>query len=511
MSFVAPVAEERMACAATLVIFGGTGDLARRKLLPALAHLKAANALPAGLRLVITGRSEIGVSDYISSVINIRADRFATSEQTLRGLEELRPQIRTVRLDPSVPGAAESFATSLAGIEEPAGNRVRLFYLAVPPEHVEPFLPVLAPLMSQKTPCGSRSRIIVEKPFGHDLASANLLQERLASVAAEEQILRIDHYLGKEAVQNILVMRFANAFFEPVWNRHYIDHVQISFAEELGVGHRAAFFESTGILRDVVQNHLMQVLCLTAMEPPISNRPESIRLEKHKVMAALRPITPSEVAASTVRGQYAAGRSGRAAVPGYLEETGVRPGSRTETFAALRLFIDTWRWSDVPFYLRAGKRLSASQTEISVHFRPVPGHLFPSSAGTPQPNVLVMRVQPNEGSHLRVNVKVPGRQLELGTAGMDFSYRTTFGPDRPDAYERLLLDAIQGDPSLFIGQDEIEASWRFIDPILQAWRENDGAPLPAYAAGSDGPAEADAFIRADGRSWRPLCVGACPW
>ncbi|MBP7634011.1 glucose-6-phosphate dehydrogenase [Candidatus Ozemobacteraceae bacterium] len=511
MSLVTPGTNERTACAATLVIFGGTGDLARRKLLPALAHLKAANALPSDLKLVVTGRSEIGVSDYISSIIDIRADRFASSERILRGLEALRPLIRTVRLDPSAPGAAESFVSSLAGIEEPAGNRARLFYLAVPPEHVEPFLPVLAPLMSRTTPCGCRSRIIVEKPFGHDLATANLLQERLSSVADEGQILRIDHYLGKEAVQNILVMRFANAFFEPVWNRHYIDHVQISFAEELGVGHRAAFFESTGILRDVVQNHLMQVLCLTAMEPPISHRPESIRLEKRKVMAALRPIAPSDVATSTVRGQYAAGRSGRAAVPGYLEEPGVRPGSRTETFAALRLFIDTWRWSGVPFYLRAGKRLSASQTEISIHFRPVPGHLFPASAGTPQPNVLVMRVQPNEGSHLRVNVKVPGRQLELGTAGMDFSYQTTFGPDRPDAYERLLLDAIQGDPSLFIGQDEIEASWRFIDPILQVWREDDGAPLPVYAAGSDGPPEADAFIRADGRGWRPLCVGACPW
>jgi len=511
VSVVTPVTEERRACAATLVIFGGTGDLARRKLLPALADLKSANALPPDLKLVVTGRNVIGVSDYISSVIDIRLDRFVSSEQTLRGLEQLRPLIHTVRLDPSAPGAAESFASSLADIEAPAGNRARLFYLAVPPEHVEPFLPVLAPLLSRRTPCGCRSRIIVEKPFGHDLASANLLQERLSSVATEDQILRIDHYLGKEAVQNILVMRFANAFFEPVWNRHYIDHVQISFAEELGVGHRAAFFESTGILRDVVQNHLMQVLCLTAMEPPISHRPESIRLEKRKVMAALRPITPSEVSTSTVRGQYSAGRSGRAAVPGYLEETGVRPGSRTETFAALRLFIDTWRWAGVPFYLRAGKRLSASQTEISIHFRPVPGHLFPASAGVPQPNVLVMRVQPNEGSHLRVNVKVPGRQLELGTAGMDFSYQTAFGPDRPDAYERLLLDAIQGDPSLFIGQDEIEAAWRFIDPVLQTWRENDGPPLPAYAAGSDGPPEADAFIREDGRVWRPLCVGACPW
>lgn len=511
MSAGKSAAEERTSCAATLVIFGGTGDLARRKLIPALAHLKAANALPSDLKLIITGRTEISVSDYISGVIDIHATSSASSRQVLRGIEELRPLIRTVRLDPSAPGAAELFASSLAGIEEPAGNRVRLFYLAVPSEHMEPFLPVLAPLLSKRTPCGCRSRIIVEKPFGHDLASANFLQEKLASVADEDQILRIDHYLGKEAVQNILVMRFANAFFEPVWNRHYIDHVQISFAEELGVGHRAAFFESTGILRDVVQNHLMQVLCLTAMEPPISHRPESIRLEKRKVMAALRPINPAEVASSTIRGQYSAGRSGRVAVPGYLEESGVRPGSRTETFAALRLFIDTWRWSGVPFYLRAGKRLSASQTEISIHFRPVPGHLFPASAGIPQPNVLVMRVQPNEGSHLRVNVKIPGKQLELGTAGMDFSYQTTFGPDRPDAYERLLLDAIQGDPSLFIGQDEVEAAWRFIDPILQAWRENDASPLPAYSAGSDGPDEADAFIRADGRTWRPLCVGACPW
>lgn len=505
------VPADRAACAATLVIFGGTGDLARRKLLPALAHLKASNELPDGLNLVVTGRSDLNTNDYIANLTDLHSRRSDPDLRLLQEIEGLLPILHAVRLDPSAPGAAESFKDSLAGIEGSGSGRTRLFYLAVPPEHVEQFLPVLAPLLCRKTACGCRSRIIVEKPFGHDLHSANLLQEKLSSVAQEEQILRIDHYLGKEAVQNILAMRFANSFFEPVWNRHYIDHIQISFAEELGVGHRASFFEAAGIMRDVVQNHLMQVLCLTAMEPPISHTPESIRFEKRKVLAALRPFEPSEVASSTVRGQYSAGRSRAEPVPGYLEEKGVQPGSQTETYAAIRLFIDTWRWSGVPFYLRAGKRLSASQTEVSIHFRPVPGHLFPASAGTPQPNVLVMRVQPNEGSHLRVNVKVPGRQFELGTAGMDFSYRTSFGPNRLDAYERLLLDAITGDPSLFISQDEIVASWRFIDPILQTWRENANLPLPQYRAGSDGPEEASAFIQADGRNWRPLCVGSCPW
>lgn len=503
--------DERAPCAATLVIFGGTGDLARRKLFPALAHLKSANALPEQLKLVVTGRSDFNVSEYISDLIDLHSHQAVPDLKLLQEIEELRPMLHTIRLDPSARGAAESFGNSLADIEGPGGERTRLFYLAVPPEHVEPFLPILSALLKRNSACGSRSRVIVEKPFGHDLCSAGLLQEKLAAVAQEEQILRIDHYLGKEAVQNILVMRFANSFFEPVWNRHYIDHVQISFAEQLGVGHRASFFESAGILRDVVQNHLMQVLCLTAMEPPLSHRPESIRFEKRKVLAALRPIAPSDVASSTVRGQYSAGRSGGRPVPGYLEEKGVKPDSQTETYAAIRLFIDTWRWSGVPFYLRAGKRLSASQTEISIHFRPVPGHLFPASAGTAQPNVLVLRVQPNEGSHLRINAKIPGRQLEFGSVGMDFSYQASFGSNRPDAYERLLLDAIQGDPSLFITQDEIEASWRFIDPILQTWRENNTTPLPQYPSGSDGPAEASAFMQADGRSWRPLCVGTCPW
>lgn len=511
MTFPVNPVGDRAPCTATLVIFGGTGDLARRKLVPALAHLKASASLPASLNIIVTGRHDFNTSNYISELIEFHSQRAVPDQQLLRGIEELRPMLHAVRLDPSQPGANTKFRDSLAAIEGPDSNHPRLFYLAVPPEHVEQFLPVLSPLLNKDAACDCPSRLIVEKPFGHDLESANDLQQKLASAAREDQILRIDHYLGKEAVQNILVMRFANAFFEPVWNNHFIDHVQISFAEELGVGHRASYFESAGIMRDVVQNHLMQVLCLTAMEPPLSHRPESIRFEKRKVLAALRPIEPGEVPTATVRGQYSAGRSGGKPVPGYLEEPGINPGSQTETFAALRLFIDTWRWSGVPFYLRAGKRLSASQTEISIHFKPVPGHIFPASAGPAQPNVLVMRVQPNEGSHLRVNVKIPGRQLELGTVGMDFSYQSSFGPYRPDAYERLLLDAIHGDTSLFITQDEIEASWRFIDPILQGWRDGSARKLPAYPAGSDGPDEVDAFIKADRRSWRPLCVGSCPW
>jgi len=511
VTFQVSPGDERAPCAGTLVIFGGTGDLARRKLMPALAHLKASASLPDQLNLVITGRNDFNISNYISELIALHSQHATPDEQLLRGIEELRPMVHAVKLDPSLPGAVETFRNSLAAIEGPGCNRTRLLYLAVPPEHVEQFLPIVSPLLKKDAVGDCQSRIIVEKPFGHDLDSANDLQRKLASAAREDQILRIDHYLGKEAVQNILVMRFANAFFEPVWNRHYIDHVQISFAEELGVGHRASFFESTGIMRDVVQNHLMQVLCLTAMEPPLSHHPESIRFEKRKVLAALRPIEPGDVASSTVCGQYAAGRSGGKPVSGYLQEEGVKPDSRTETYAAMRFFIDTWRWSGVPFYLRAGKRLSASQTEISIHFRPVPGHIFPASAGPAEPNVLVMRVQPNEGSHLRVNVKIPGMQFELGTVGMDFSYQSSFGAYRPDAYERLLLDAIHGDTALFIAQDEIEASWRFIDPILRGWRDDCTRRLPTYAAGSDGPDEADVFMKADGRSWRPLCVGSCPW
>ncbi|HOY67930.1 MAG TPA: glucose-6-phosphate dehydrogenase [Candidatus Ozemobacteraceae bacterium] len=503
---------ETAGCASTLVIFGGTGDLARRKLVPALAHLRAAGALPADLRIVLTGRQAQTPDASLGELRELHATRLAADSRLARGLDELRPSLYTLRLDPGAPDAPDRLREGIEAIEQPGTSHSRLFYLAVPPDHIAPFLPLLEPLLAGTTPCSRRSRIIVEKPFGHDLASASALEARLGAVAREEQILRIDHYLGKEAVQNILVMRFANAFFEPVWNRHYIDHVQISFAEQLGVGHRAAFFESTGILRDVIQNHLLQVLCLTAMEPPLSHRAESIRFEKLKVLKALRPIAPDATPTTTVRGRYAAGRIAGKPVPGYLDEPGVPAGSTTETYAALQLHIDTWRWSGVPFYLRAGKRLSASQTEISVHFRPVPGHIFPASAGQAQPNVLVMRVQPNEGSHLRVNVKTPGRQLELGSVGMDFSYQTSFGPDRPDAYERLLIDAIQGDTSLFISQGEIDASWRFIDPIIQGWQRPSSAPPAAYTAGSDGPAEADRLLEAGNRAWRPLCTEAsCPW
>ncbi|HEY9071475.1 MAG TPA: glucose-6-phosphate dehydrogenase [Candidatus Ozemobacteraceae bacterium] len=502
---------EPSTCVSTLVIFGGTGDLARRKLLPALAHLEAGGALPEHLQIILTGRQAASGEIYLRELEELHAARATGDPRFSRGLQGLARRLHTLKLDPSSADAAQQLETGLAAIEPAAASRARLFYLAVPPDHVAPFLPLLAPLLTTERPCGCRSRVIVEKPFGHDLASASALEGRLASVAREEQILRIDHYLGKEAVQNILVMRFANAFFEPVWNRHYIDHVQISFAEQLGVGHRAAFFESTGILRDVVQNHLLQVLCLTAMEPPLSHRAESIRFEKQKVLKALRPIEPVETPASTVRGRYVAGKIAGKPVPGYLEEPGIPASSVTETYAAMQLYIDTWRWSGVPFFLRAGKRLSTSQTEISIHFRPVPGHIFPASAGSAQPNVLVMRVQPNEGSHLRVNVKTPGRQLELGTVGMDFSYQSSFGPDRPDAYERLLIDAIQGDTSLFISQGEIDASWRFIDPIIQGWHQPDSPPPVPYTAGSDGPVEAERLLDG-GRTWRPLCTEAsCPW
>jgi len=380
--------------------------------------------------------------------------------------------------------------------------------------------------------------VVIEKPFGYDLASAEELNQAVGAVFDEQQVFRIDHYLGKETVQNILVLRFANALFEPIWNGTQIDHVQITVSESVGVEGRGGYFEQTGILRDMVQNHLLQLLCLVAMEPPVALDADAIRGQKVQVLRALRPILPAQVAESTVRGQYGPGGVLGKGVPGYREEPGVNPASTTETYAALRVEIDNWRWAGVPFYLRAGKRLPKRTTEIAIQFKAVPRILFNKDRDAPlEPNVLSLRIQPNEGIALRIGVKVPGYEARIQPVTMDFGYSAAFGVEPPEAYERLILDALLGDSTLFTRRDEVEAQWRFITPILEGWSvgaaeltheitrsrryprpgggwekekggRGDGATgaleLAPYEAGTWGPAAADTLLLADGRTWRRL-------
>jgi glucose-6-phosphate 1-dehydrogenase len=373
---------------------------------------------------------------------------------------------------------------------------------------MENFISLIQPFSANRTDANCPERILVEKPFGHDLVSARQLNSSLLKFFSEEQILRIDHYLGKEAVQNILFMRFANSFFEPVWNNRFISNIQITFSEEIGIGTRAGYFDQTGILRDVIQNHLLQVLCMVAMEPPLSHNPSDLHLEKKKVLKAIRKYSPAEVSSETVRAQYTAGSLNGQTAVGYLEEAGVKPLSQTETYSACRLFIDNWRWGGTPFYLRAGKRLDRNITEICVNFKPVPHSIFPMFAGKIEPNRLYIRIQPDEGITLQLNSKPPGMHLQVTDVGLRFSYENEFGSYRPDAYERLLLDALNGDSALFLSNSEIEESWKFIDPIIEGWHSFN-QPVFTYSAGSFGPAEACELLKKHGHQWRPSTGEIC--
>jgi len=400
----------------------------------------------------------------------------------------------------------KSLAERLDKIDKERGKRGnRLFYFAAAPEQFEAILKNLKAAELNETREGSWARVIVEKPFGHDLASARELNRLVQNSFSEEQTYRIDHFLGKETAQNILVLRFANAIFGPLWNRHYVDHIQITAAETLGVEGRGGYYDTAGALRDMVQNHLLQLLCLVAMEPPTDLRADSIRDEKVKVVRSIRRYSQDDVAANVVRGQYAEGAINGKPVAAYRQEEKVDPGSGTDTFVALRLFIDNWRWSGVPVYMRVGKRLPKSATEISVHFKYAPPVLFTKEASAPGRNVLVIRIQPDEGISLRIEAKMPGTSLRIQPVKMDFHYGTSFGKPSPEAYERLLLDAMSGDATLFARRDEVEEAWSFIDIIERAWATKTDAPeLFFYPAGSWGPEEADDLLARDGRGWRRL-------
>lgn len=487
-----------------VVIFGATGDLTRRKLIPALYNLAADGNLPSSLAVVCFARRE-KTDEGFREELGEAVRKF--SRQTVN--EELwahfSANIFYHRSSFDEPAGYASLGKQLHAIDERLGTGGnRLFYLASSPTEFDVILENLRASGISRAKAGSWSRLIVEKPFGTDLASAHRLNTAVASAFPERDTFRIDHYLGKETAQNIMVLRFANTVFEALWNRRYVDNVQITASEPLGVESRAGYYENSGALRDMVQNHLLQLLCLTAMEPPIDLGADAVRNEKVKVMQALRPLRGEDVAKNVVRAQYSAGFINGKDVPGYREEPGVAPDSTTETYVALRLHIDNWRWAGVPFFMRVGKRLPKSGTEIAIQFRGTPPVLFNRESELKDPNVLVIRIQPDEGISFRMAAKMPGAMLQLEPVKMDFHYGTSFGKATPEAYERLLLDAMSGDATLFARRDEVEHAWTFIDGIRDAWTDGDAPRLDFYPAGSWGPRQADELLAQDGAVWRRL-------
>jgi glucose-6-phosphate 1-dehydrogenase len=484
-----------------VVIFGATGDLTHRKLIPAIYRLVREGLLPASCAVVGFARSagsDESLRESLRESLELPADDAVWAQ--------FAQSIFYHRSDYSDPKGYQGLGEVLGRLDRERGTSGnRLFYLATPPGVAADIARRLgeARLIPPPSPAGPWARLVVEKPFGHDLPSAAALNRHLAEFFDESQIFRIDHYLGKETVQNLLVLRFANGLFEPVWNARHVDHVQITVSESLGVEGRGGYFEGSGTLRDMVQNHLLQLLCLVGMEPPAVLEADAIRDEKVQLLRSLRPIRPEDVPGMSARGQYGAGWVDGEEVPAYRAETGVAPDSRTETYVALRLWVDNWRWAGVPFYLRAGKRLPKRVTEIAVQFKEVPRILFNRDGGAPlAPNVLVVRIQPDEGISLRFSAKAPGAAGQIQPVKMEFSYGAAFGQEPPEAYERLLLDAMLGDSTLFTRRDEVEAAWSVIDPIRAGWQRETSAALPTYDAGTWGPDSADAFIRADGREWR---------
>jgi glucose-6-phosphate 1-dehydrogenase len=476
-----------------LVVFGATGDLAFRKLLPALYWRERDQQMPPGSRIVAVARKDQSSADYLGHV-----EAACRQHVDGHGFDEavfarLAARLAYVRLDASQDAGWEPLAQAL----ESSPDRPRPFYLATSPD-------LFGPICANAGAAGivtPQARVVLEKPIGHDLASAVRINDEVGAVFEESQIYRIDHYLGKESVQNLLALRFANSLFEPVWNRAYIDHVQITVAETVGVEDRAAYYDKSGALRDMVQNHILQLLCLVAMESPTTIAADSVRDEKLKVLRALRPLQGAEVAQKTVRGQYRAGAAAGRTVPGYLDELPARNQSRTETFVALKAEIENWRWAGTPFYLRTGKRLPTRVSEVVIQFREVPHPIFPGSAGPLEPNRLVIRLQPDDGIQMALMAKDPGPGgLRLRPANLDIRFADAFKVRYPDAYERLLMDVVRGNATLFMRRDEVEAAWRWVEPILETWQQVEDAPKP-YIAGSWGPTAAIALIERDGRTW----------
>jgi glucose-6-phosphate 1-dehydrogenase len=491
----------------TLVIFGGSGDLSRRKLLPAIYNLSLDGVLPTNFAVVGFAMNEFSDENY-RNFAREGIEKFSRRPLDPGHWDDYAKSLFYVRGSFDDRASFAQLKERLAQIEPGfgiPGNQV--FYLAIPPSLIDLVVTQLQAvgLVHPPSTGGPFSRIIVEKPIGRDLDSAREVNATLGRVFDESQIFRIDHYLGKETVQNIFVMRFGNAIFEPLWNNQHIDHVQITVAEEEGVGTRAGYYEEAGALRDMVQNHILQLLAITAMEPPWSNSADVVRDFKLAVLKCLRPITGKDVDKFVVRAQYGPGFVNGVDVPGYRRENGVKPDSTTETYVAIKLYVDNWRWAGVPFYLRTGKRLPKRASEIAVQFKQVPEILFNRKAETPlEPNVLSLRIQPDEGMALRINAKLPGPRVRIFPVKMDFRYGTTFGEQSPEAYERLLLDVMAGDATLFMRRDAVEASWKWVTNLLHAWKETGTRWLPEYSAGTWGPLESDRMITADHRNWRTL-------
>jgi glucose-6-phosphate 1-dehydrogenase len=500
-----PRHELRRADPCAFVIFGAGGDLTKRLLLPALYNLAAARLLPEEFCLVGVARQDLSADDFRRAMREALRE-FATGKTTPEMLDRLLSCCRYVRGDFDDPSTYERLKAELADAGPKAGTRDNcLFYLATPPELFAHVARALGKSGLAHEQDGAWRRLIIEKPFGFDLESAQALNQELLSAFAENQIYRIDHYLGKETVQNIMVLRFANGMFEPIWNRDHIDHVQITVAETVSVESRGRLYDHTGALRDMVPNHLFQLLALTAMEPPNCFEADAVRTEKLKAIDAVHLPAKDKVLADVVRGQYAAGSVQGKAVSAYRQANGVAPRSTTETYVAMRLMIDNWRWAGVPFYLRTGKALGARRTEIAIKFKSAPFALFRDTpVESLTRNLLVLRIQPDEGAALHFNAKIPGPEIAIENVRMDFKYKDYFDAAPSTGYETLIYDCMIGDPTLFQRADNIEAGWRAVAPILKAWRDAGGGDLALYPAGSDGPQAADELLKRHGHEWRPL-------
>jgi glucose-6-phosphate 1-dehydrogenase len=488
-----------------LTIFGASGDLTKRKLIPALYNLALEKRLPERFAVVGYARSEMS-HDAFREKMREGIGEFSRTGVDESVWQQFASTLYYISGDYQEPEGYQSLKDFIDGFDR--GNRVlpvRVFYLATPPELYSTVIERISAvnLVPKESDPESRTRVIIEKPFGTDLHTARELNRRVHEGLDERQVYRIDHYLGKETVQNIMVFRFANAVFEPIWNRRYVDHVQITAAETVGVENRGGYYEKAGVVRDMFQNHLLQLLSLTAMEPPIGFSASAVRDEKVKLLRAVRPIGSEEVFEVAVRGQYGPGKMGGKEVPGYRQEPGVAKDSSTATYAAIKFSIDNWRWESVPFYLRSGKRLAKRVTEIAIQFKRPPLLLFKACAVEDlNPNVLVIRIQPDEGVSLRFEVKPPGPELCVSPLSLDFKYEEAFGSSPPEAYETLLEDCIEGNSTLFTRHDEVELAWSLVDPIIQTWGSIKSSDFPNYEAGGWGPKKADDFMQRDGRRWR---------
>jgi len=489
-----------------IVFFGASGDLMKRMLMPAMYNLRLGDILPSDFGIVGFSRSEF-TDDTFRDEMKKSIDEFSRTGPAKDPMwSDFAKRLSYISGDFDDVKCFANLKKHLENNDKELGTAAnRLFYLSTPPSLFSPIIDMLEQSgLGPKDNAKGWTRIIIEKPFGTDLASARALQTEVEKVFNEKQVYRIDHYLGKEPVQDIMALRFANVIFEPLWNRRYVDSIQITAAETVGVELRGGYYDNAGALRDMIQNHVINLLTLVAMEPPAQANFESIRDEKFKVLMAMRPIDKQRVLIDTARGQYGPGTMGGQAAIGYRQEPDVRPQSNTDTYAAIKFYIDNWRWSDVPFYLRSGKRLAHKTSEIAVRFKSIPHRLFGEAGDTLDNNELVMKIQPEEGISLRFSAKVPGPKMHIRSVSMDFNYGTGFGVVSPPAYERLIGDAMRGDATLFTRWDAVEAAWQAVMPVLETWQEVPDETFPNYAAGSQGPASADRLIQADGREWRKI-------